>query len=119
MDDFINRAAPESFAITYGFDGVEQPDDHISYQQAALYLQDEWPVTPYFHLSGGIRMDYVLFNTNDFQRNDAVYALSFRDGLKIDRMPRLVPYYKSHSGSDLGFFLFLLPSVCLVLTGAR
>jgi len=84
VDDFINRAAPESFAITYGFDGVEQPDDHISYQQTAFYLQDEWRVTPYFQLSGGIRLDYVLFNTNDFQRNDAVYALTFRDGLKID-----------------------------------
>lgn len=84
VDDFINRAAPESFAITYGFDGVEQPDDHISYHQTALYLQDEWRVTPYFQLSGGIRLDYVLFNTADFQRNDAIYALTFRDGLKID-----------------------------------
>ncbi len=84
VDDFIGCAAPESFAITYGFDGVEQPDDHISYQQGALYLQDEWRVTPYFQLSGGIRMDYVLFNTDDFMRNDAVYELTFRDGLKID-----------------------------------
>ena len=84
VDDFINLAAPESFAITYGFDGVEQPSDHISYRQGALYLQDEWRVTPYFKLSGGLRLDHVLFNTADFQRNDAVYAMTFRDGLKID-----------------------------------
>lgn len=84
VDDFINRAAPESFAITYGFDGVEQPDDHISYHQSALYLQDEWRVSPSFRLSGGVRLDGVLFNTADFQRNDAVYALRFRDGLRID-----------------------------------
>ena len=84
VDDFIRKNAPESFAMTYGFDGVEQPDDHISYRQASLYLQDEWRVTPYFKLSGGIRLDGVRFNTEDFQRNDAVYELSFRDGIRID-----------------------------------
>lgn len=84
LEDFIQKNAPESFAMTYGFDGVEQPDDHISYRQASLYLQDEWRVTPYFKLSGGIRMDGVRFNTDDFQRNEAVYALRFRDGIRID-----------------------------------
>lgn len=84
VDDFINRAAPESFALTYGFDGVEQPDDHISYKQLSFYLQDEWNVTPHLKVSGGLRLDEVLFNTSDFQRNDAVYELTFRDGLKID-----------------------------------
>ena len=84
VDDFIDRKAPESFAITYGFDGVEQPSDHISYHQTALYLQDEWRISPSFRLSGGIRLDGVLFNTADFQRNEAIYALNFRDALRID-----------------------------------
>lgn len=84
MDDFLQRKAPESFAITYGFDGVEQPADRISYLQCALYIQDDWRVSPNFKLSGGIRLDGVLFNALDFKRNEATYALTFRDGLKID-----------------------------------
>ncbi len=84
MDDFLNKRAPESFALTYGYDGVEQPSDRISYFQYALFIQDNWHVTQNFKLSGGIRLDGVLFDAGDFERNEAAYALTFRDGLKID-----------------------------------
>ena len=84
LNDFLEQKAPESFALTYGLDGIDQPADRISYLQCALYLQDDWHVTENFLLSGGIRLDGVLFNAQDFARNEAAYALTFRDGIKID-----------------------------------
>ena len=127
VDDFIAKAAPESFAMTYGFDGVEQPSDYISYHQLSLYLQDEWDVTSHFKLSYGLRLDETLFNTADFQRNNAIYELNFRDGLKIDTgqcpnahlsvSPRLgFTWDALHDGSltvrgGTGLFLGYLPLV--------
>lgn len=84
VDDFIASARPESFAVTYGFDGVTQPYDNIAYHQAALYVQDEWDVLSNLRLSYGIRLDEIIFNQADFERNNAAYAYTFRDGLKID-----------------------------------
>ena len=115
LNDFLERKAPESFALTYGFDGVEQPSDRISYLQCALYVQDDWRVSENFKLSGGIRLDGVLFNALDFKRNDAAYAFTFRDGIKIDT--GMVPTSKVSVSPRIGFSWDIAGNNSLILRG--
>ena len=84
VDDFINQARPESFALTYGFNGVKNPNAQVRFNQFGFYAQDEWNITDRFKLTYGIRFDNLSYNSSDLQRNDAIYDLTFRDGLKID-----------------------------------
>lgn len=84
VDDFLNKATPEAFALSYGFDGVEKPYNEIAYHQAAFYLQDEFRITPRFQLNYGLRLDAFFFNTSGFRRNEAVYGMTFRDGMNLD-----------------------------------
>lgn len=84
LNDFLTKAAPESFALTYPFGGADTYYDKLAYSQLSLYLQDNWNVTPNLKLDYGIRVDGVFFRKQDFHRNDAVYARDYRDGKKID-----------------------------------
>ena len=83
VDDFINGAAPESFAITYGFNGVKDPSADVVFNQFGIYLQDEWNITPRFKLSYGIRLDELIFDNSALERNTAIYDLDF-GGKHID-----------------------------------
>ncbi len=83
VDDFINGAAPESFAITYGFNGVKDPAAEVVFNQLGIYLQDEWNITRKFKLSYGIRLDELFFDNSALSRNNAIYELDF-GGKHID-----------------------------------
>lgn len=83
VDDFINGAAPESFALTYGFNGDKNPSADVVFNQFGLYVQDEWNITPRFKLSYGIRLDELIFDNSALQRNTAIYDLDF-GGKHID-----------------------------------
>jgi len=83
LDDFLNGAAPESFALTYGWNGNKSPNAQVTFNQLGFYAQDEWDVTNKLKLTYGIRFDNLMFDNKDIETNDAIYALSF-NGQHID-----------------------------------
>ncbi len=42
LEDFLSGATPESFALTYGFNGVANPNAQVTFNQLGFYAQDEW-----------------------------------------------------------------------------
>ena len=85
LDDFLNSATPESFAITYGWNGEPNPNAQVTFNQIGAYVQDEWKISPKFKLSYGVRFDELIFDESDISRNLAIYNdYDFRDGQKID-----------------------------------
>ena len=83
LDDFLNGAAPESFALTYGWNGNKSPNAQVTFNQLGLYAQDEWDITDKFKLTYGVRFDNLMFDNKDVKTNDAIYALDF-NGQHID-----------------------------------
>ena len=51
LSDFLNGAAPETVAFTYGFNGVSNPNAQVTFNQLGFYLQDGWTVSSRFKLS--------------------------------------------------------------------
>ncbi|MDF1570291.1 MAG: carboxypeptidase regulatory-like domain-containing protein [Bacteroidales bacterium] len=82
LEDFLNQAAPRDFALTYGYDGEINPAAEVAFNQAGIYFQDEWSVSPDFKLTYGIRADYMKYVDNIIT-NNAIYELDF-GGKKID-----------------------------------
>lgn len=83
VEDFLNDEAPESFALTYGFNGVSAPAAQVTFNQAGVYAQDEWNVTRNFMLTYGSRFDMIMFDEKDVATNKAILALDF-NGRHID-----------------------------------
>lgn len=83
LDDFLNGAAPETFAWTHGYNGVSDPKAQVTFNQIGFYAQDEWNIRPNVKLTYGIRFDDLIFDNSDLQRNDAIYDLDF-GGKHID-----------------------------------
>ena len=83
VDDFINGAAPIGFALTYGWNGVKDPNAQVTFNQLGIYLQDEWNISKKFKLTYGVRLDELMFDNKDLARNKAIYELDF-GGTHID-----------------------------------
>ena len=83
VDDFINGAAPEAIALTYGYGGEANPTAQVTFNQIGVYLQDEWNVLDNLKLTGGIRFDNIHFDKDDIMRNNAIYALDY-GGRQVD-----------------------------------
>ena len=83
LDDFLTGAAPETVAITYGYDGELNPAARVRFNQYGLYAQDEWSATDNFKLTYGLRFDAIAFNNADLMRNNAIYELDYA-GKHID-----------------------------------
>ena len=81
--DVLN-GRPESFAITYGWNGELNPNAQVTFNQIGLYVQDEWNVSRKFKLTYGIRLDDLIFDNSDIATNKAIIEYTFRDGVKID-----------------------------------
>ena len=77
VEDFLNDAAPESFALTYGFNGEKNPNAQVTFNQIGFYAQDEWNINKNFKLTYGLRLDELLFDNSDLARNNAIYELDF------------------------------------------
>ena len=77
LEDFLNGAAPETVAITYGYDGEQNPAARVRYHQIALYGQDEWSATENFKLTYGLRLESMIFDNQDLMTNNAIKALDF------------------------------------------
>ncbi len=82
IDDFLNQAAPRDFALTYGYDGEQNPAAEVAFNQFGLYVQDEWNVNSDFKLTYGIRADYLKYADN-LITNNAILALDY-NGENID-----------------------------------
>ncbi len=83
VEDLLNSATPESFAITYGWNGEANPNARVTFNQVGLYLQDEWSLSDKFLLTYGVRFDDLIFDNKDIATNKAIAALDF-GGQKID-----------------------------------
>ncbi len=81
--DVLN-GTPESFAVTYGWNGNLNPNAQVTFSQLGVYAQDEWTVSNNLKLTYGIRLDDLIFNNEDIATNQAIYKYDFRDGAKID-----------------------------------
>ena len=79
LEDFLNDAAPEAVALTYGYNGKDNPTSQVRFSQIGFYAQDEWNALENFKLTYGIRLDELFFNNSDIMRNNAIYELDFGD----------------------------------------
>lgn len=83
LDDFFNGAAPETVVLAYGYNGELNPTAQVQFNQAGIYVQDEWNVLDNLKLTGGIRFDDIFFDNSDLMENKAISALDF-GGRRID-----------------------------------
>ena len=77
LDDFLEGAAPETVAITYGYAGNENPAATVRYHKLALYGQDEWNATERFKLTYGVRFESLIFDNDDLMTNNAIKAIDY------------------------------------------
>ena len=113
FSDFKNNAAPEAFALTYGYDGELNPAGKVTLGQLAAYIQDEWNALDNLKLTYGIRMDNTFF-LNDMLRNNAIYSLDF-GGKKVDTGKW--PDAKFQFSPRVGFTWDVLKDKALVVRG--
>lgn len=83
VEDFLNDAAPEAVALSFGYNGEENPNAQVTFNQIGLYLQDEWSIKNNLKLTYGVRLDELFFDNSDLMRNNAIYELDF-NGRRID-----------------------------------
>ena len=83
VDEFLSGAAPESFALAYGYEGNPTPNAQVAFNQLGIYLQDEWSIRDNFKLTYGLRLDELFFNNDDLIANKAINALDF-GGRSVD-----------------------------------
>jgi len=83
VDDFLNSADPMGFGVTYGYQGNDAPGAELTFGFGALYLQDEWQVSPRFKATYGVRLE-MPFYLDEMQDNPAISDLTFAEGKKID-----------------------------------
>jgi len=76
VDEFLSQAAPIDFAITYGYDGEQNPAAEVAFHQVGAYIQDEYSVSPNAKVTYGLRADYLRYEDN-LIRNNAIYDLDF------------------------------------------
>ena len=85
IDDFFNGEAPETVALTYGYDGELNPAARVRFNKYALYGQDEWNVSDNFKLTYGLRLELLAFNNKDLMTNQAIYDYTEKNlGTAVD-----------------------------------
>lgn len=114
LDDFLNDRAPESFALTYGFNGEKEPTAKVIFNQIGFYLQDEWDIVRNFKLTYGLRLDEMIFDNGSLERNNAIYDLDF-GGRHIDT--GLWPKNRLQVSPRLGFNWDVLGDKSLTVRG--
>lgn len=77
LNDFLTGAAPETVAISYGYNGDSHPAAKVRFNQIGLYFQDDWNINDRFKLTAGIRFDNLSYYDEDTMRNNAIYDLDF------------------------------------------
>lgn len=82
IEDFLSQAAPIDFALTYGYDGEEDPAAEVAFHQIGAYVQDEYSLSENAKFTFGLRADYLRYADN-LIRNNAIYDIDFA-GRRID-----------------------------------
>ena len=77
LEDFYAGATPEIVAITYGYNGEQEPGVEIRFHKVGAYAQDEWNATENFKLTYGLRLEGLFFDNRDIMKNQAVYNLEY------------------------------------------
>ena len=77
LEDFLKERTPETVAVTYGYDGEENPAARVRFYQAGVYLQDEWSVSDRFKFNYGVRLDRLMFNNADVATNVQILDLDY------------------------------------------
>ena len=77
------NSTPEIVALTYGYDGKEDPAARVQFNKLGIYLQDEWNIIDNFKFTYGLRLDGLYFNNEDLMTNKAIYDLDY-NGTHID-----------------------------------
>ena len=77
LSDFLVGANPEVVALTYGYNGEQEPAARVQFSRAGLYAQDDWNVTDNFKLTYGLRVDGIFFNNNDIMTNNAILEFDY------------------------------------------
>src|SRR5690606_20330290 len=77
IDDFLNNATPEAYALTYSVlpDGRD-PYAEVNFGLGGSYAQDEIRLNDKFKLTGGLRVD-MPFYFNKLEVNPSVFDLDF------------------------------------------
>jgi len=70
-------------ALTYGYDGKEDPAARVQFNKLGFYLQDDWNILDNLKLTYGLRLDGLFFNNDDLMTNQAIYDLDY-NGEHID-----------------------------------
>ena len=83
IEDFKNQAAPETVALTYGYDGDQDPASRVRFHKLAAYAQDEWNASDNLKVTAGLRLETILFDNQDLMRNQAIYDTDY-NGLHVD-----------------------------------
>lgn len=83
VDDFINGADPTGFGVTYGYNGNDAPGAELTFGLGALYVQDEWQISPRIKATYGVRLE-MPFYLDKMKDNPAISALTFADGKKMN-----------------------------------
>jgi hypothetical protein len=113
VEEFLNQAAPIDFALTYGYDGEENPAAEVAFHQIGAYIQDEYSISANAKITYGLRADYLRYEDN-LIRNNAIYNLDF-GGRKIDTGSW--PEAKVQISPRVGFTWDLLGDQTLKLRG--
>ncbi len=83
LEDFLSGAAPETVGLTIGYGGELNPTAQVRFNQAGIYLQDDWSVSDRLKMNIGVRFDNIYFNDEDIATNDAILEYDF-GGKSID-----------------------------------
>lgn len=112
-DDFVNKAAPVAFALTYSLTGEDRALAAVHYNQFSLYSQDDYSVNSRLKLVYGIRMD-IPFYVNKRYENPSISSYEF-NGLKLStaNWPKATPLFSPR----IGFNYDLLGDNILKLRG--
>ena len=98
FEDFVNKAAPVAFALTYSLTGEKLAKADVNYRRFSVYAQDEWNVNDRLRLLYGIRMDMPMY-TNDRYVNPLVADLDFGGKhLNTADWPKSVPLFSPRVG---------------------
>ena len=83
MSDFMNGSSPSVVALTWGYDGNDEPAARVKFNQFGFYAQDDWKVNDKLKLTLGLRFDGLFFNDKDLVTNQNFLELPYPNG-KID-----------------------------------
>ena len=83
MSDFLNGSSPSVVALTWGYDGENEPAARVRFNQLGIYAQDDWRVNDKLKLTLGLRFDGLFYNNNDLVTNQNFLELPYPNG-RID-----------------------------------